>query len=376
MMDSRSFTLQPPPECRRAVARHYRSGKLFRISWNHAGILQEMESTQEEVCDLWFAPSLTDLQVNGYAGVDFQNAEEITECQLLHVSKALRKDGCRRILLTLITAPWKQMLSSIRHLQHLIKRNVELSQTFVGWHIEGPFLSNQPGYSGAHPHEFMLPPLVSHIEELAEIAAGDIIMLTLAPECEGALDAIKVATSHGFHVSLGHSNATSSQLQSAVRAGAKGFTHLGNGCPQLLDRHDNILWRVLDTPALTIGLIPDGIHVSPQLFRILHELRRGGGIYWTTDAMSAAAAAPGHYTLGQSRVWVGEDLVVRNPDTQSFAGSALTPIEGVRRGASMLEHSWRNVWDYCSTNPARLVGLPSGLAVGSPAGFCLLRSTE
>lgn len=375
-MKSLSFTLQPTPENGRIVARHYRSGKLFRISWDHLGILREMEATEEEGCELWFAPGLTDLQVNGYAGIDFQNAEEITEDQLLHVSRTLRRDGCRRILLTLITAPWKQMLSSIRHLKSLIKGNLELSQTFVGWHIEGPFLSNQPGYSGAHPRELMLSPQASHMEELAEISSGDIVMLTLAPECEGALEAIKVATSYGFHVSLGHSNATTCQLQSAVSAGAKAFTHLGNGCPQLLDRHDNILWRVLDTPALTIGLIPDGIHVSPQLFRIFHELRRGHGIYWTTDAMSAAAAPSGYYTLGKSRLWVGGDLVVRNPDTQTFAGSALTPIEGVRRGVAMLGYSWQDVWDYFSTNPARLVGLPSDLAVGSLAGFCLLRSTE
>lgn len=375
MMSSRSFTLQSPPECGKAVARHYRSGRLFRISWNHAGILQEMEPTQEEFCDLWFAPSLTDLQVNGYAGVDFQNAEEITTDHLLHVSRTLRRDGCRRILLTLITAPWLQMLSSIRHLRHLIQGHSELRQTFVGWHIEGPFLSNQPGYSGAHPHELMLPPRASHMKELADATAGDIVLLTLAPECEGVIEAIKIATDYGFQISLGHSNATTSQLKSAVSAGAKAFTHLGNGCPQLLDRHDNILWRVLDNPALTIGLIPDGIHVSPQLFRILHELRRSR-IYWTTDAMSGAAAPFGYYTLGKSRLWVGKDLVVRNPDTQSFAGSALSPIEGVRRGAVMLESSWRDVWDFFSKNPAHLVGLPSDLAVGSPAGFCLLRSKD
>jgi len=376
MATADSLALQHPPESGRVVARHYRSGEAYRISWDEAGILQEMEVTKEATGDLWFAPGLTDLQVNGYAGIDFQNAEGITESQLLHVSRTLRQDGCRRILLTLITAPWQQMLSGIRHLRHLINGHAELRQTFVGWHIEGPFLSNQPGYSGAHPHELMLAPLSSHIEELAEITAGDIVLLTLAPECEGAGTAIKLAIGHGFQVSLGHSNASANQLKSAVSAGANAFTHLGNGCPQLLDRHDNILWRVLDTPALTIGLIPDGIHVSPQLFRILHALRRSGGIYWTTDAMSAAAAPPGYYSLGQSRLWVGEDLVVRNPDTQSFAGSALTPIEGVRRGAAMLGYSWREVWDYFSVHPARLVGLPSDLAVGSPAGFCLLRSTD
>jgi N-acetylglucosamine-6-phosphate deacetylase len=140
-----------------------------------------------------------------------------------------------------------------------------------------------------------------------------------------------------------------------------------------LDRHENILWTVLNEPTLTAGIIPDGIHVSPALFAILHEVLTPARVYWTTDAMSAAGAPPGRYTIGEIEVAVGADQIVINPATNTFAGSALTPIEGIRRGAQMLNRPWQDVWDLFSVNPARLMGLSADLSPGSAAGFCLLR---
>src|SRR5256886_5679973 len=91
------------------------------------------------------------------------------------------------------------------------------------------------------------------------------------------------------------------------RSRASAFTHLGNGCPRELDRHDNILWRVFETPGLTVSLIPDSIHVSPAPFRLFH--RELASICYTTDAMSAAGAPPGLYKIGSLEVEVGPDLI-------------------------------------------------------------------
>ena len=159
-------------------------------------------------------------------------------------------------------------------------------------------------------------------------------------------------------------------------AGATGFTHLGNGCPRELDRHDNILWRVLETPGLTIGLIHDGIHVSPALFRLLHRELGADAIYYTTDAMSAAGAPPGRYKLGAVDVEVGADQIVRQPGKSNFAGSALRPCDGVFRAAQMLNCPWQEAWDRSAHNPARWMGLSLSFAVGRPADFCLLKFDE
>jgi N-acetylglucosamine-6-phosphate deacetylase len=124
---------------------------------------------------------------------------------------------------------------------------------------------------------------------------------------------------------------------------------------------------------LTAGLIHDGIHVSPALFRLLHRCLGPEWIYYTTDAMSAAGAPPGRYKLGRWEMAVGPDQIVRQPGAANLAGSALRPCDGVFRAAQMLAVSWQETWALAAQAPARFMGLASGLEPGCPANFCLLQ---
>lgn len=322
----------------------------------------------------WLLPPLLDVQVNGYAGVDFQ-ATNLTQEQLLRAVRGLRRAGCTRFLPALITDRWEALLGKLRHLRQLRLASSELRSAIVGWHIEGPFLSSEPGFHGAHDSALMLDPTPEHIRALREAAGDDLVLLTLAPGREGAIPAIALATSLGMKVSLGHTNASAATLRAAVAAGATGFTHLANACPQLLDRHDNILWRVFDTPGLTVSLIADTRHVSPALFRLVHRLLPGDKIIYTTDAMAAASAPPGRYRLGALEMDVSDDRIVRQPGQTNFAGSALTPVEAVFHAADMLGASWLETWERMSVGPARWLGLPAALAVGQAADFCLVRAS-
>src|SRR5207245_2867112 len=136
---------------------------------------------------------------------------------------------------------------------------------------------------------------------------------------------------------------------------------------------DNILWRIFETPGLTVSVIPDGIHVSSALFRLIHRTLGADSIYYTTDAMAAAGAPPGKYRIGRLELEVGPDQIVRLPGSPNFAGSALQPIDVVFRAAEMLRCSWQEVWPRFSMSPARLMGWPAAeLQVGQPATFCLL----
>lgn len=279
--------------------------------------------------------SFFDPQVNGYGGVDFQQ-DDLQAEDLRRAVQAWRRDGGHQFFLTLITDPWEIMLRRLHRIRALCQSDPDLRQTIVGWHLEGPFLSPEPGFRGAHNPELMRDPTPDHLSQLREVVEGDPTLLTLAPERTGAIGAIALARSYGFHISLGHTNASAHQLRAAVSAGASGFTHLGNGCPQLLDRHDNILWRVLDIPELMIGLIADGIHVSAPLFRLLHRVLPRHRLYYTTDAMAAAGAPPGEYPLGALRLHVGEDRVVRLPGSPHFAGSTLEPGQIPHQVATLL----------------------------------------
>jgi N-acetylglucosamine-6-phosphate deacetylase len=275
---------------------------------------------------------------------------------------------------TLITDEWSQMLTRLARLRELRAASADLTRAIAGWHLEGPFLSPEPGFHGVHDPRWMLDPTPARLRELRAAAGDDPVLLTVAPERSGAIAAIQLATELGMRVSLGHTNASAPTLQAAVDAGARGFTHLGNACPQQLDRHDNILWRVLDGSALMVSLIPDEIHVAPPLFRLVHRLLGDARIYYTTDAMAAAGAPPGRYPLGPLTLEVGEDGIVRQPGCTNFAGSALRPLEGVRRAARMRDCSWREAWAQFSLRPVQLMGWPEPLVAGVSADFCLLQT--
>lgn len=349
-------------------AYHYATGQPVLVSWDNDRITRIEPAPSNPPRDTWIAPPLLDLQINGYAGVDFQQ-DDLTAEQLLTAVRALRRDGCTRFLVTLITDEWPRLLARLRHLSQVRASQPELAEAILGWHIEGPFLSPEPGFCGAHDPAVMLDPLPAHIDALREIAGSEVLLLTVAPERAGAREAILHARHRGVFVHFGHTNASREQLRAAAGE-VSAFTHLGNACPQQLDRHDNILWRVLDLPELWCSVIADGIHVSPPLFRLIHQVK-GDQVFYTTDAMSAAGAPPGRYALGKLEVEVGADGVVRQPGRTNFAGSSCTPLQAVRRAADMMDEPWQKAWKRLSDRPARVIGVEGGLAEGAPASFCV-----
>jgi len=351
---------------------HYLTSQGHRICWRK-GVIAKVEPSGESGSGIWFAPPLLDLQVNGYGGIDFQS-DSLTRADLQAAVGALKRDGCAQIFVTLVTDEWPKMLARLRRLKQLRSESLELQYGIAGWHLEGPFMSPEPGYHGAHNPALMLDPLPVHFQTIREIAGSDGVLVTLSPERNGAIEAIRAAVARGIAISLGHTNASAEVLKNAVRAGATSFTHLGNGCPQQLDRHDNIFWRALETPGLTVGLIPDRIHVSPSLFRIFHRQLERTRIWYTTDAVAPAGSPPGRYRFGGLEVDVGADQIVRQPGKSNFAGSALTPIQGVIRAAEMLGCSWRDVWDCFSTVPRHLMQLDSTMDAGGDANFCILET--
>jgi N-acetylglucosamine-6-phosphate deacetylase len=321
--------------------------------------------------DLWLAPSLLELQVNGYGGVSFQGPDTPAEELLLAVDR-LHRDGCGAALLTIITKPWEQILSQVRHVIQLRKESLILRKGIFGFHIEGPFMSPEPGFVGAHNPDYMESPTPEKIRALREAAEDLPILLTVAVERPGVLENIALATSLGIRVALGHTNAPVDRIRAAIDAGAVAFTHFGNGCTQTLDRHDNILWRIFDSPKLVAGIIPDTVHVSPMLFRLMHRALPSNRIYYTTDAVNPAGIPPGLIKMGDKDFYVGEDQVVREPGKSHFCGSAARCIEVAFRAAEMLSCPWQDAWARYTVNPAHLIGIDWELKPGADATFCLL----
>ena len=236
-----------------------------------------------------------------------------------------------------------------------------IAATVCGYHIEGPFLSAEEGYCGAHPAALQRAPDITAFRSLQSAAGGNIRLLTIAPEWPGSAEFIAEVTGAGVAVSLGHTNASDAEIDAAIAAGARLCTHLGNGVPQTLPRHDNIVQRLLARDELTACLIPDGVHLPPFVLRNFFRAKPPGKVLLTTDAMAAAAAPPGRYTLGPAE---GEsrDGAVRQPGRPNLAGSSLTADRGVANAAKWLGVSVPEARALFSTRVAEFfgIGLPAG----------------
>jgi len=299
---------------------------------------------------------LFDFQVNGFAGVDFQR-DDLTRTQFDHAVAALRRHRTAGIFVTLITDEIDALAHRFAAFEKLCAASPASATAILGYHLEGPWLCPAPGYRGAHAPAPMHAPSLAEFERLQSAASGRIRLVTLAPEWPGSAEFIAAVTRTGVHVSLGHTHANDAQLDDAIRAGARFCTHLGNATPLELPRHDNIVQRLLARDELTACFIPDGIHLPPYTLKNFVRAKPPDRVLFTTDAMAGAGAPPGRFTIGALAIDVGADGIARAPGSSHFAGSTLTPEEGVNRTAAYLNLSHETAHALWSTAPATAFGV-------------------
>jgi N-acetylglucosamine-6-phosphate deacetylase len=299
---------------------------------------------------------LFDFQVNGFGGVDFQRDDISTE-DLRRAISALHRHGVGAILATLVTAGVDSLARRFAAIERARSIDRDISRMIAGYHLEGPWISPEPGFRGAHPRGPIHGPSLAEFARLQAAAGGNIRLVTLAPEWPGSPDFIAEVVRQGVHVALGHTNAGESDIDGAIAAGARFATHLGNGTPQTLPRHDNVVQRLLSRDELTACLIPDGIHLPPFVLRNFFRAKPPGRVLFTTDAMAGAGAPPGSYTIGELTIEIGADGVARQPDGGGFAGSTLAPDEGMLKTAAYLGLSQTEALRLWSEAPAKAFGI-------------------
>ena len=297
-----------------------------------------------------------DLQVNGYGGVDF-NQDELRAEDLHAACERLAADGVEGILATIITESLDKMADRLRRLVELREQNALSKRIIAGLHIEGPFINETDGYRGAHPLDAVRPANVDEMLRLLDAAGGLARIVTLAPERDPGLKVTRRLAEERAVISAGHCNAMLDELKAAIDSGLTMFTHLGNGCPMQMHRHDNIVQRVLSlADRLWITFIADGAHVP--LFALKNYLQIVGveRAVVVTDAIAPAGLGPGDYTISRWRLRIGEDLVARAPDGSHLIGAAM----GMPRVAENLRAiglSDADVERVTFQNPKRAIGL-------------------
>ena len=207
-------------------------------------------------------PGFFDLQVNGFAGVDF-NAPGLSAERVVEALERMRATGVTRCLPTLITSTFEAFAANARVLSRVP------DPAIAGLHMEGPYISAEEGTRGAHPAAHVVAASRDDFERRQDAADGRIVLVTLAAESTGAPALIEHLVASGVRVAIGHSAASPLQIADAIAAGATLATHLGNGCAQMLPRHPNIIWELLAADRVFASLIADGHHLPPATVKAM-----------------------------------------------------------------------------------------------------------
>ncbi len=297
------------------------------------------------------APGFVDLQVNGFAGVDY-NSPTVSHREIARSLGALFATGVTRFYPTVITGPPDDMLASLRNLSDARER-VPHGEAIDGFHVEGPHISPEDGPRGAHPRQWVRPPDFDEFRRWQEAARGRVRIVTLSPEWPEAPRYIEQVADEGVVVSIGHTQATTQQLADAVSAGATLSTHLGNGSHMMLRRHPNYIWDQMADDRLTAGLIADGIHLDASFLRVALRAKGLERSVLVTDASAPAGAAPGRYRLGEQDVDHTADGRVVLAGTDRLAGSALTMNRGIDNLMRLAGLTLDEAVRLATVNPAR-----------------------
>jgi len=295
-------------------------------------------------------PGLVDLQVNGFAGVDFGDPATGAD-DVRHAVAAIQATGVTRFLPTLIT-------SSLETFAACARRLVRAEQPAIaGIHMEGPYISPADGPRGAHAREHVRGADVDDFRRRQEAADGRIRLVTLAPEVPGALPLVEHLVDSGVRVAIGHTGADRARIQDAVSAGATLSTHLGNGCSGTLPRHPNLLWEQLAEDRLLASFIVDGHHLPEATVRAMIRAKTPARTMLVTDAIAAAGMPPGVYTLGRQRVELDATGRVAAPGASNLAGSALALPVAIGNAVRFTGLPLDDVLPMASARPAEYIGI-------------------
>jgi N-acetylglucosamine-6-phosphate deacetylase len=342
------------------------------IRIDSGGVIQAVDELVDphlQSSPIQIAPGFIDLQVNGFAGADY-NSPQTPHERIAHSLQAQFACGVTRLYPTLITGPEERITGSLRNLVQARSRLAEGS-AIEGFHVEGPHISPEDGPRGAHPARWVRKPDLEEYRRWQDAADGLVRLITIAPEWPEAPRYIEHVTGDGVAVSLGHTNSTRAQIRDCVAAGATMSTHLGNGAHSVLTRHPNYIWEQLAEDRLTASFIADGIHVGEAFLKVAIRAKGTSHSVLVTDAVMPAGCAPGPYELGEVEVELlppGDRVVLRGGTR--LAGSALRMHDAVANLMQMTGASLREAVIMATINAARagrVGGRLRGLAPGDRA---------
>lgn len=315
------------------------------------GIIKRIiRNNKSDNSELFVAPGLIDIQINGYAAVDF-SGENLSIDGIRKVALALWKEGITTFFPTIITNSDERISQNFTILAQAIEQE-DIGLSIPGFHLEGPYISAEDGYRGAHLKEWVREPDINELQKYLDASQNNIIYLTLAPEIPGALEMIEFCVSQGIRIGIGHTGASAQQITAAADAGATISTHLGNGCANLIHRHDNPLWPQLADDRLLPSLIVDGFHLRHEEVKTFVKVKGADNIFLISDALDLAGMPAGEYWAGGKKVVMTKEGMLKYPEQNVLAGASMPVRRGVENMIKFTQCSLPEAIHMASKNPA------------------------
>ena len=298
---------------------------------------------------------LVDLQINGYRGINFSDIS-LTQDDFVQACRGVLEAGTMAFLPTVMTSA-PEVYEHNLPLMAATMETEEFRGRLLGFHIEGPFISAEAGARGAHPPEWTKKPDVDFLDKLIDLATDRVKLLTISAELDGADKLARHATNRGITVSLGHQMATDQDVRRLVAAGAKSLTHLGNGVPTMINRHENPIWAGLANNDLVAMIITDGHHLPVPLLKTIIRAKGPDRCIVVSDASSLSGLGPGTYDFLGDAVVLEENGRLHSPQTGYLAGSSSTLAECMNYLAGLDVVSVDELAKMAFRNPLKLIGL-------------------
>ncbi len=310
--------------------------------------------------DATVVPGFVDTHVHGGGGASFGPDPE----QALTAIDTHLRHGTTTMVASLVTATPDELERSVRSLAELVRDGA-----LAGIHLEGPWLS--PHRRGAHAPELLHAPEPEEVERLLRAGDGTVTTVTVAPELDHGLDAVRRIAGHGAIAAVGHTDATYDTTRAALDAGARLGTHLFNAMRPIHHREPGPAVALSQHGDAVVEVIADGVHLHPAMIRV--AATGAAPLVLVTDAMAAAGQPDGDYRLGALDVTV-KDGQARLREGGSIAGSTLTLDAAVRHTVDVADLPLLDAVRAATTTPADLIGRPDlgRLAPGARADLVVL----
>ncbi|MCS6776188.1 MAG: N-acetylglucosamine-6-phosphate deacetylase [Chloroherpetonaceae bacterium] len=358
---------------RMADARGERASVLMTVQNGRIVEIQPLtgarpESGDVDMRDCLLLPGFIDIHVHGGAGCYLMDGTMDT---LEAVAAHLARHGVTGFLPTTITAPWEAQAQVLDVTARALRspHNGTRGAAVLGCHMEGPYIN--PKKKGAQPEAFIRPPDVAELQQYVGDNLHAVRVMTLAPEMEGALDLIRFLTAHGVIASIGHTDATYTQVEAAIAVGARHVTHCFNAMRPMESREPGTVGAAFSRPELTAELIWDNVHVHPASCRALVQARRASGVILISDGIPGTDMPDGYtFSLGDLPVTV-QNGTARLPDG-TLAGSLLTMDRAFQNAAEFSLPERAAMSAYNAAAALGLGGRKGLLSPGYDADFVLL----